>query len=461
MLIIRLCGGLFKNLVLMEETLSTIHPHAAGIDIGSASVFVSVAGQAVESFGTFTSDYAMLISYLHLQQVETVAMEATGVYWYCLYEMMERAGIEVYLVNGAHSKNVPGRKSDVKDSQWLRRLHSYGLLRKSFIPEEEVRQLRTYTRLREDHIESASSHVQHMQKALTSMNIRLHQVISQINGVSGMRVLKAILAGERNAEHLLQLCDAQIIKKKGAQVILSLEGHYKVEHLFALQQAVEGYEFYEQQRLACDAQIEVLLKQINEHLPVPPDCPTLEQPKPARHNQPRIENLHALLVTANGGRDVATISGFSDKTVLKLMAEIGMNVDAWPTAAHFTSWLGLTPVTAQTGKTKRKKKNRARTRAGQIFREAAMALAESKYLAIGSFYRRIRAKRGPKIAVMATARKLAVQYYNLMKHGLQFVEQGIQKYEEKQKERMEKFLFKKAQELGYQLVDLKTAEVVH
>ncbi len=445
----------------MEETIHKIHPRAAGIDIGSASVVVSVEGQDVQSYGTFTSDYVLLINYLRSHQVETVAMEATGVYWYCLYEMLEGAGMEVYLVNGAHAKNVPGRKSDVKDSYWLRQLHSYGLLRKSFIPEEAVRQLRTYTRLREDHIELAASHVQHMQKALTSMNIRLHQVISQITGVSGMRVVKAILAGERDAERLLALCDHQIIKKKAEQVILSLEGHYKAEHLFALRQAVEGYEFYEQQRAACDGQIEVLLKQINEHLPPPPDCPTMDRPKTARHNQPKIDGLHAMLVTANGGRDVATISGFSDKTFLKLTAEIGTNVDAWPSPEHFTSWLGLTPVTAQTGKTRRKKKNRAKTRAGQVFREVAMALAESKYLAMGSFYRRIRAKRGPKIAVMATARKLAVQYYNLIKHGLHFVEQGIQKYEEQQKLRLEKFLFKKAQELGYQLVDLKTAELVH
>lgn len=444
----------------MEQSIKTIHPHAAGIDIGSVSVFVAVQDQQVKSYGTFTSEYKLLVSYLQLHQITSVAMEATGVYWYCLYEMLEEAGIEVYLVNGAHVKNVPGRKSDVQDAQWLQQLHSYGLLRKSYIPEDVIRQLRTYTRLRDDHIESASSHVQHMQKALTSMNVRLHEVISQITGVSGMKVVKAILAGERNAEHLLQLCDKQIIKKKSRQVVLSLEGHFKTEHLFALKQAVQGYEFYQVQQLDCDAQIELLLQQINEQLP-PPDCPTTDQPKTARHNQPAIENLHRMLLTANGGKDVATISGFSDKTFLKLTAEIGTNIDAWPSSDHFASWLGLTPVTAQTGKSKRKKKNRAKTKAGQIFRECAMAIAESKYLAIGSFYRRIRSKRGPKIAIMATARKLAVQYYNLLKHGVQFVEEGLQKYEEQQKQKLERFLFKKAQDLGYQLVNLKTAEVVH
>lgn len=444
----------------MAQTIKTIHPNAGGIDIGSVSVFVSVEEQQVKSFGTFTSEYQLLISYLQEHKITTVAMEATGVYWYCLYEMLEEAGIEVYLVNGAHVKNVPGRKSDVQDAQWLQQLHSYGLLRKSYIPEDVIRQLRTYTRLREDHIEIAASHVQHMQKALTSMNIRLHEVISQITGVSGMKVIRAILDGERTPENLLQLCDKQIIKKKGAQVILSLEGHFKTEHLFALKQAVECYEFYQRQLSSCDAQIEVLLQQINEQLP-PPDCPTIDQPKAARHNQPEIENLHRMLLTANGGKDVAAISGFSDKTFLKLTAEIGTNVDAWPSSDHFTSWLGLTPVTAQTGKTKRKKKNRTKTKAGQIFRESAMAITESKYLAIGSFYRRIRAKRGPKIAIMATARKLAVQYYNLLKYGVQFVENGLKKYEEQQNQRLERFLLKKAQELGYQLVDLRTAEVVH
>jgi transposase len=444
----------------MAQAIKTIHPYAGGIDIGSVSVFVSVEEQQVKSFGTFTSEYQSLISYLQEHKITTVAMEATGVYWYCLYEMLEEAGIEVYLVNGAHVKNVPGRKSDVQDAQWLQQLHSYGLLRKSYIPEDVIRQLRTYTRLREDHIEMAASHVQHMQKALTSMNIRLHEVISQITGVSGMKVIRAILDGERNAEHLLQLCDKQIIKKKGPQVILSLEGHFKTEHLFALKQAVECYEFYQRQLSTCDAQIEVLLQQINEQLP-PPHCPTIDQSKAARHNQPQIKDLHRLLLTANGGKDVAAISGFSDKTFLKLTAEIGTNVDAWPSSGHFTSWLGLTPVTAQTGKTKRKKRNRAKTKAGQIFRECAMAIAESKYLAIGSFYRRIRAKRGPKIAIMATARKLAVQYYNLLKYGVQFVEDGLKKYEEQQNQRLERFLIKKAQEFGYQLVDLKTAEVVH
>lgn len=442
-------------------TIKQIRKHCAGIDIGSEHIFVSVSGHEVKKFATMTDDYESLVSFLKQSGVESIAMEATGIYWYALYEILETASIEVFLVNGAHVKNVPGRKSDVQDCQWLMELHSYGLLRKSFIPEEEIRQLRVYTRLRNDHIRSAAMHIQHMHKALNAMNIRLHQVISQITGVSGIKVLKAILAGERDAVKLLALCDKQIIKRKGEQVVRSLKGHYKAEHLFALQQAVEGFEFYERQQVACDKMIEAQLQKINEHLPPPNDCPTLGQAKPARHNNPKINDLHALLIGANHGHDAAVISALSDKTVLNLIAEVGTNMQAWPTAAHFSSWLGLSPRTDQTGKTRRKKKNRAKTYAGQIFKEAAMAIAESKYLAIGGFYRRIRAKRGTKIAVMATARKLAIQYYNLIKHGIDFVEKGLQKYEEGQKQRLEVFLQKKAQELGFQLVNLETGEVVH
>jgi transposase len=447
-------------LYAMDSSLTTVHPNAAGIDIGSGSAFVSIEGQQVKSFSTFTADNHLLITYLKEHQIQTVAMEATGIYWYSLYEMLESAGIEVWLVNGAHAKNVPGRKSDVQDCQWLRQLHSWGLLRRSFIPEELTRKLRTYIRLREDHLEMGASHIQHIQKALTSMNIRLHQVISQITGVSGMKVVKAILGGERDGKKLLALCDKQIIKNKGAEVLKSLEGNYKDEHLFALRQAVEGYTFYQQQLAACDAQIESLLQQISKDIP-PPDTDALNRTKDARHNQPKIKNLHAMLVTITGGKDVAAISGFSDKTFLKLLGEIGSDVDAWPSAGHFVSWLGLSPRTEQSGKMRRRRKIRAKTLAGQIFREAAMAISESKSLAIGSFYRRIRSKRGPKIAIVAAARKLAIQFYNTLKYGVQFVEHGIKKYEEMQRQKMERFLYKKAQELGFQLINIQTAEVVH
>lgn len=443
----------------MEKKLTIVHPNAAGIDIGAAEVFVAIDGQQVQRFGTFTSCFQELVGHLLAHGIATVAMEATGVYWFALYEMLEAAGIDVFLVNGAHTRNVPGRKSDVKDCQWLLQLHAYGLLRKSFIPTDAIRQLRTYVRLRDDHTDMANSHVLHVQKALTSMNIRLHQVISQVMGVSGMRILKAILAGERSAERLAMLCEKQILNKKRAEVVLSLAGHYKEEHLFALGQAIEGFEFYKAQRHACDAKIEEFMQGICETL-TPPDCPTFLLAKQAKHNRPQIEGLHPMLVTMTGGKDAATIPGLSDVSFLKLVSEVGTDVSQWPTEKHFTSWAGLSPRRDQSG-AKVKKRKAAKTVAGQVFREAAQGMANSKHLALGGFYRRIRAKRGAPVAVMATARKLAVQYYNLMKHGAAFVEKGLEEYERKYRESMEKRLRKTAQSLGFLLTPTESVVTVH
>lgn len=434
----------------MEKKLTIIHPNAAGIDIGAEEVFVAIDGHQVQSYKTFTRNFQELVSNLLKHQVATVAMEATGVYWFALYEMLEGVGIEVFLVNGAHTRNVPGRKSDVKDCQWLMQLHTYGLLRKSFIPDESIRQLRTYVRLRDDHISMGNSHILHMQKALTSMNIRLHQVISRIVGVSGMRILRAILSGERNAERLAMLCEKQILNKKYPEVVLSLEGQCKEEHLFALQQAIEGYEFYQRQRQTCEERIEELMRSICEQLP-PPDCPTLLNAKLGKINRPQIEQLHPMLVTMTGGKDAATIPGLSDLSFLKLVSEVGTDMSKWPTEKHFTSWAGLSPRKDQSGSRVKRRKS-AKTVAGQIFREAAQSMAKSKNIALGGFYRRIRAKRGAPVAVMATARKLAVQFYNLMKHGATFVEKGIEDYEKKYKENMEKRLRKTAQSLGFSLI---------
>jgi transposase len=445
----------------MASDIQIIHPHSAGIDIGAEKVFVFVPGHEVQNFDTFTSSFHTLVEFFKKAGVETVAMEATGVYWYSLHELLEAAGIEVYLVNGAHVKNVPGRKSDVSDCQWLQQLHQYGLLRRSFIPAENTRQLRSYVRLRDDHIEMRAAHIGHIQKALTSMNIRLHQVISQIMGASGMRIIKSILGGNLNAEALADLCEKQILNKKREQVVLSLQGVFKREHLFALRQAVECYEFYDRQILACDAEIEKLLQEINEHLPPPQDHPTLYQSKPTRHNAPKIENLHPMLVTMMGGKDLATISGLTDLSFLKLLSEIGTDISRWPTFKHFTAWLGLTPNRHQSGKTNKRRTNRAKTRAGQIFREAAQSLSVSKFLALGSFYRRICTRRGPKIANMATARKLAVWVYNLLKNGHQFVEQGVVEYNKRLKIKQEQLLMKMAKKLGFELTPQPTAHAVH
>lgn len=432
----------------MEAKLTKINEKAAGIDIGAEKIFIAVQGEEVKNFDTFTASYLEAVRFLQQKCIETVAMEATGVYWIALYELLEKAGIKVSLVNGAHVKNVPGRKSDVKDCQWLQQLHSYGLLRSSFIPEENIRILRSFNRLRNDHIQMAASHINHIQKSLDLMNIKLQYVISQITGASGMRILKAILAGERNAKKLVLLCDGQILKKKKEQVVLSLEGNYKSEHIFALKQAVECYEFYQTQIFDCDKQIEAHLESLTRDKDLPED-PT--KPKAIRHHKPQINELHNKLLMLTGGKDASQIAGLTDLSFMKLLSEVGLDMDKWKTSKHFTSWLGLAPNMHQSGKSKKKRRRKVKTNAGQIFREAAQSVGQSKYLALGGFYRRIRAKSGALVANVATARKIAVLFYNTLKYGVKYVEEGLIKYEQKFRQKMELSLMKRAKDLGFEL----------
>jgi transposase len=432
-----------------KQTLPQIHPHAAGIDIGSESIFTSVRQGQVRQFDTFTASLEQARDYLLEEGITTVAMEATGVYWVALYELLEAAGIEVLVVNGAHVKNVPGRKSDVLDCQWIQQLHSHGLLRGSFIPDEAMRRLRTYVRLRDDHIEMAASHIQHMQKALDLMNIKLHKVISQIHGVSGIRVMEAILAGERDPESLADLCDVRILNKKRDRVAASLKGSYKEEHLFALGQALTAWRFYQEQIRACDKQIERHLEEITAEIEPPA---TLSKPKPIRHNKPAVKDLHLKMVKLTGGRDVSQLCGFTDLTLMKVIAEVGTEMSAWKTEKHFTAWLGLAPGSHQSGKSRKRRRKRVHSRAGQIFRESAQSVGQSKHLALGGFYRRIKARRGAPIAVVATARKLAILFYKMMKYGIEYVETGLEQYKKQQEEQRMKYLKKQAFKLGFELV---------
>ena len=246
------------------SSLEKVIKNCAGIDIGSEKVFVSVEGQTVRNFRTFTSSYKELGNYLNTHGVKHVAMEATGIYWITLYDVLETMGFAVCLVNPADTKNFPGRKTDVQDCQWIQQLYSYGLLRKSFVPENIVRKLRVYTRMREDKLQMAASHIQHMQKALIQMNVRLPEVLSQTHGASGLAMIKAILGGERHAETLLSYCTTDLKKRKGADILLALEGNYKEEYLFELQQAYDGYFFYLKQVGVCDEQIEKVLVAFNQ-----------------------------------------------------------------------------------------------------------------------------------------------------------------------------------------------------
>lgn len=430
--------------------LDQIRPHAAGLDLGSRQIFASVPGQPVRSFNTFTEDLVTLCAYLKEQGIRTLAMEATGIYWLVIYDLLEQAGIEVFLVNGAHVKNLPGRKSDVADCQWLQQLHAHGLLRASFVPPEQIRILRHYRRLREDHVARAADCVRHMQKALDMMNIKLHTVISQLHGTSGLAIVDAILQGERDPKKLANLAHSSIQRQKRAEVERSLCGTWKKEHLFALEQARQTYTFYQGQIAQCDVQIESCLPRPQE-----PGQGRSGKGKPGRHNPVQIDQLHERLTCLTGGVDPTVLPGLTDKTLFQLIAEVGTDLARWPTSGHFTSWLGLSPGIHQSGQVrKRRRRRRAKTQAGQIFRLMAQSIGQSKYLALGGFYRRIKGRHGAPIAVVATARKLAVLYYNLMRHGKSYVEKGLADYEKTYQHKILSNLKKRAKSLGFDLQPL-------
>ena len=427
---------------------------AGGIDIGSSNIFIGLESKAVKSFETFTESFWSARDYLLENDVKTVAMEATGVYWFILYEILDAAGIDVWLVDGRQTKQVPGRKTDVKDCQWIQQLHSYGLLDRCFVPGDEVKQIRTYQRLRDDHIRSASMHINHMQKALVTMNIRLKEQLSQLHGASSLAMIKAILDGERDAKKLLSLCHSSIIKNKSEQVLKALNGHYTEAGLFALEQAYQGYMFYQEQIKACDKKLQDAMERLNnfhQDDQAQKEIKSVKKRKEIRHNKPKINHLGGHLMKIFAGNDATQIAGITDYTWLQLYSETGSDLTRWPTENHFTSWLGLAPGQHQSGKKKRNQSRKHRPAAGQIFRRIAQGLLESKKIALGDFGRRLRAKKGPGIAIKATARKLAVLYWRLMVKGTTYVEKGIEAYRERMQLNRERWVRKAALELGYSL----------
>lgn len=430
--------------------MEKMHHHAAGIDIGSRKVFVGLEDGPVRWFETFTSDLELLKDYLLEHKVTTVAMEATGVYWYVLYDILLDAGLDVWLVDGRQTRQLPGRKTDVKDCQWIQQLHSYGLLNRCYVSDGLVKELRLYQRLREDHLRSAAMHIQHMQKALISMNIRLTEVLSQVHGVSGMALIEAILSGERDTEKLVSLCHSKVRENKGEELRKALEGHYSPEGLFALSQAVKAYQFYQEQIFECDRQIDATLQRINKDKNLPPGVGSGKR-KPIRHNKPDINGLGDHLLKIFDGRDATQLPGFTDYNWLQLYAEVGSDLSKWPSEKHFTSWLGLSPGQNNSGK-KNKNKSKGKPTVGQIFKQMAHGLLNSKYIGWGEFARRLRGRKGPAIAIKATARKLAAQYWRLMVKGAAFVERGIDAYKniiiQQKKRRLEKL----ALELNMELV---------
>jgi len=439
-----------KTINSKKAVLERIRLNAAGVDIGSEEIYVATVEGPVREFSTFTQGIKESLKHIKSEGVDSVVMETTGIYWWPIYEIYTAAGLEVYIVNACHAKNVPGRKTDVLDSEWLRELHTFGLLRSSFVPASNICKLRVYMRSRQDHIEMAAAHVQHMQKHLDAMNVKLHNVISSLTGESGMKIINAILAGERDPKKLTALCSQRIDAKKLSDVELSLDGHYKEEHLFGLQQALDIWSQYQSQILECDRKIEGFLKLMIKDKPVPEK---IRSPKPISNpNKLQIKGLHEMLMTYTGGKDASQLPGFNDYSLTRVISETGIDMSPWPTEKHFTSWLNLAPWQNSSGKKKKTRRRKIQNRAGQMFREMARSVGNSKYQALGGFYRRIKSRNGARVANKATARKIAVLYYRLMKFGFDYVEQGLDEYEKIYQERMIRSLTKKAKQFGMLII---------
>ena len=352
------------------------------------------------------------------------------------------------MVDGRQTRQVPGRKTDVKDCQWIQQLHSYGLLNRCYVPDALIKELRSYERLREDHIRSGGMPIQ---KALIEMNIRLPEVLNQVHGASGTALIEAILSGERDRHKLLSLCHKSVREKKGEALLKALAGHYTTQGLFALDQAYKGYLFYQGQLLACDKQIQLTLEKINKDKDLPPG--TASSRKPIRHHQPQIDGLGDHLLKIFGGRDATKLPGITDYNWLQLYAEMGSDLSKWPSEKHFTSWLGLSPGQNNSGK-RNKSKSKGKPTVGQIFKEMAHGLLNSKYIGLGAFAKRLRGRKGPSVAIKATARKLAVQYWRLMVKGADYVEKGIANYELMLKQQRHRLLLRLAAESNLPLVPI-------
>jgi transposase len=349
------------------------------------------------------------------------------------------------MVNGKQTRNLPGRKTDMKDCQWGATLHAHGLLQAGFVPPAQIRRLQDYLRLRGDHLSSAATSVQHQQKALERMNVKLHDVISSLVSDSGIRVIDALLGGERDAERLLALCDIRIQNKKAQRVKESLRGTWEEEHLFALRQAVENWQHYQRQIAACDRQIEAVLRQING-----PDEPGQSKTKAHKRggiNAPQIDDLHHLVAKLCGGKDLTVLPAHTDYSLLQLIGEVGTDLSRWPTEKHFTAWLGLAPGTHQSGKRKGSV-HRKRNRAGRLFCMMGRSLVQSKNIALGGYYRRMAVRRGGLVANVALARKLAALFWRVMVKGLDYAEAGLKAYEEQVLETKRRALSRLAKQLG-------------
>jgi transposase len=442
--------------------LDRICPDAAGIDCGAAEHFVAVPPdrdpQPVRAFAAFTGDLYRLADWLTACRVTTVAMEATGIYWVPLFEILESRGFTVLLVNARHVKNVPGRKSDVSDCEWLRDLLMVGLLRGSFRPADAIVALRAYLRHRETLIQSAGSHVQRMQKALVQMNLQLPLVVSDITGVTGLRILRDLVAGQTDPRQLARHRDYRC-RATEAEIVAGLTGHYRPEHLFVLRQNLELFDQLQQQIAVCDTAIEAQLQTLTTQVTPPATpLPAARPRQKPRDNEPRFDlrtPLHQLT-----GVDLSQLDGIGPYTALRLLSEIGTDMSRWPTEKHFTSWLTLAPRNKVSGgRLLSSRTQPSANRAAAILRLAAMNLGRTQ-TALGAFYRRLAFRVGKAKAITATARKLAILVYRTLKDGLLYADPGADAYDIHQRTHVIRRLRQRAANLGFALVNASTGEIV-
>jgi len=460
-------------------SLPVVRPHAAGIDVGSVEHWVCVsedsvpAGQAnVRCFGGFTADLDRLVEWLLACGIQTVALESTGVYWIALVQKLEVARIEVILVNARHLKHVPGRKSDVKDCQWLQQLHSYGLLNGSFRPAQDICALRSLLRHRHNLVESAGSEVQHMQKALQQMNVHLHHAVSDLVGATGLRILDAILAGERDPQVLVGLRDDKLCTKTTKEELeKALAGDWREEHLFALRQGLESYRHFLRQVAQCDEQIQKALAQVEIPQPPEPEGPVPPNPKAKESagTKPRKKRFHRTQTGAGlkldlteqlkqlCGVDLTQVVGLSVLSVLTIISEIGLDMSRWRNAKAFCAWLGLCPRNKISGgRVLDSRTAHVVNRVSILLRILAPSVGKTDTY-LGIFHRRMRARLGPAGANTATARKLACLVYHLLKYKEGYIEVDQLVFMEKIRTQRINRLRKQAEELGMRLTEMPVA----
>ena len=441
------------------KALEIVHPDAAGVDVGGSEHWVAISPnrdpEPVRRFGCFTADLREMGRWLVEKGVRSVAMQSTGVYWMPVFEVLEQQGLEVYLVNAQHTKNVPGRKSDIQECQWLLKLHAFGLLNNSFQPTDEIRIARTLWRQRSNLVAEAASVVQRMQKVLTEMNVQLSNVLSDISGLSGMKIIGGILEGERDPWELAALVEPEV-KATPEEIAKSLEGNWREELLFVLRQHVELYRIYQGKIDDCDLQTRKHLELLGSKVDLKTQ-PIGRRPKGKKNskNAPGFD-LRTELYRITG-IDWSQINGIDVLTAQTVITEAGADLSAFPTEKQFASWLGLSPTNEQSGaKILNRRTRKVVNRATVAFRNAAVTLLRSQSY-LGAQYRRLRTRLGAPKAITAMARKLACLFYRLIKYGQQYVDKGTEYYEARYREQQIRALAKRAQKLGLQTVTPNSA----